>query len=272
MDITDNLYAIKDIDPLLRFTDNMPLAVDLIAHLVDYEGLANVLTRLETGKTSLLSVGCERQSNLDLSISLSLSSPRLTMGSRELLSLLSILPDGLSDSELVQSNLPIPDILSCKATLLATALAYQDNMKRLRSLMPIREHVQQISLLSQSLIQCLCKHFHFLLDLFQKYRREQLRPVVYSVILELIESLGISARFYCAAGFHFNFYQLDQHQARQFYERALELYRSCDNSNGQCAVLCSIAELKWQIGDYRGAQVHAQEARRLSKLSANLYD
>ncbi|KAJ7871750.1 P-loop containing nucleoside triphosphate hydrolase protein, partial [Mycena leptocephala] len=141
MDITDNLYEIKDIDQLLRFTDNMPLAVNLIAHLVDYEGMANVLTRWETEKTALLSVGYDRKSNLDVSISLSLSSPRLTMGSKELLSLLSILPDGLSDSELVQSNLPISDILTCKATLLATALAYQDNMKRLRSLMPIREHI-----------------------------------------------------------------------------------------------------------------------------------
>ncbi|KAJ7855225.1 P-loop containing nucleoside triphosphate hydrolase protein, partial [Mycena leptocephala] len=32
MDITDHVYPIKDIDQLLRVTDNMPLAVDLIAH------------------------------------------------------------------------------------------------------------------------------------------------------------------------------------------------------------------------------------------------
>ncbi|KAF8147099.1 P-loop containing nucleoside triphosphate hydrolase protein, partial [Mycena galopus ATCC 62051] len=148
MDITDNLYTAKAIDQLLRFTDNMPLAVNLIAHL-----------------TSLLSVGYDRKSNLDVSISLSLSSPRLTIGSKELLSLLSILPDGLSDSELIQSNLLIPDILRCKATLLATALAYQDEKKRLRSLMPVREHIQQFSPPSHFLTQSLCTHFHCLLDL-----------------------------------------------------------------------------------------------------------
>jgi hypothetical protein len=82
---------------------------------------------------------------LDASISLSLSSPRITSDSKELLSLLSILPDGLSDIELVQSNLPIPNILGCKAALLATSLAYQDDKKRLRSLVPIREHIQQFS-------------------------------------------------------------------------------------------------------------------------------
>ncbi|KAJ7724591.1 P-loop containing nucleoside triphosphate hydrolase protein, partial [Mycena olivaceomarginata] len=54
MDITDNAYTVEDINQLLQITDNMPLAVDLIAHLVDYEGLNNVLTRWETEKTSLL--------------------------------------------------------------------------------------------------------------------------------------------------------------------------------------------------------------------------
>ncbi|KAJ7799385.1 P-loop containing nucleoside triphosphate hydrolase protein, partial [Mycena olivaceomarginata] len=143
MDITDDVYTKEDMSQLLRFTDNMPLAVDLIAHLSDYEGLPNVLARWETEKTALLSVGYDRKSNLDVSISLSLSSPRITSESKELLSLLSILPDGLSDAELVQSNLPIINILSCKTALLATSLAYQDSNRRLRLLVPVREHVQQ---------------------------------------------------------------------------------------------------------------------------------
>jgi hypothetical protein len=92
--------------------------------------------------------------------------------------MLAILPDGLSDVELLQSNIPIENILKCKATLLSTSLAYQDNKKRLRSLMPIREHVQRISPPSQSLIQCLSKHFYSILELYEKYHDQQLRPVV----------------------------------------------------------------------------------------------
>ncbi|KAJ7339142.1 P-loop containing nucleoside triphosphate hydrolase protein, partial [Mycena albidolilacea] len=145
IDITDNFYAGEDIAQLLRLTDNMPLAVDLIAHLADYEGFSNVLVRWETEKTTLLSMGSDQKSNLDISIQLSLSSPRITSESKELLSLLSILPDGLSDVELVQSNLPITNIRACKTTLLATSLAYQDTNKRLRSLMPIRDHMKQFS-------------------------------------------------------------------------------------------------------------------------------
>ncbi|KAJ7793340.1 P-loop containing nucleoside triphosphate hydrolase protein, partial [Mycena olivaceomarginata] len=185
LDITDNVYPITDINQLLQFTDNMPLAVDLIAHLVDYEGLTNVTTRWETEKTSLLSVGDDRRSNLDTSIGLSLSSPQVTPDSRQLLSLLSILPNGLSDAELVQSNIPIPIILSCKTVLLATSLAHQDGNKRLVSLMPVREHIQQFFPPSQLLIQSLGKYFYSLLELFQRYKGNQLQQVVNQITLNL---------------------------------------------------------------------------------------
>jgi hypothetical protein len=159
--------------------------VDLIAHLADYEGCSNVLTRWKTEKTSLLSAGYDRKSNLDASISLSLSSSQITSESKQLLSLLSILPDGLSDMELVQSNLPIQNILKCKVILLATSLAYQDDKKRLQSLVPIREHIQQLSPPSPFLTQSLCEHFYSLMELYKKYDGEQLWPVIYQITLNL---------------------------------------------------------------------------------------
>jgi hypothetical protein len=185
VEITDNVYDEKEIAQILQFTDNMPLVVDLIAHLADYEGLSNVLARWETERTALISVGHDRKSNLDVSISLSLSSPRITSESKELLSLLSILPDGLSDAELVQSKLPVRNILSCKTALLATSLAYQDSKRRLRSLMPVREHVQQFLPPSLGLIQCLRKLFYALLELYYKYNGEQLEPVINQITLNL---------------------------------------------------------------------------------------
>ncbi|KAJ7174630.1 P-loop containing nucleoside triphosphate hydrolase protein, partial [Mycena filopes] len=144
-DITDDPHLSDEKAQLLKFTGNMPLALDLMAHLVEHEGLSSVLTRWKTEKTSLLSIGYDRSSNVDASIALSLSSPRITPHSQELLSLLSILPDGLSDTELAQSALPIKDILACKSVLIATSLAYKDNKGRLRSLVPIREHVRHFS-------------------------------------------------------------------------------------------------------------------------------
>jgi hypothetical protein len=43
-----------------------------------------------------------------------------------------MLPDGLSDIELVQSRLPFENILGCKAGLICTSLAYSDEHKRLK--------------------------------------------------------------------------------------------------------------------------------------------
>ncbi|KAF8151114.1 hypothetical protein K438DRAFT_1778887 [Mycena galopus ATCC 62051] len=219
VDITDNFYEGEDITQLLRLTDNMPLAVDLIAHLVDYEGFSHVLSQWETEKTTLLSMGYDQKSNLDISIQLSLSSPRVTSESKELLSLLSILPDGLSDVELVQSNIPIPNILACKATLLATSLAYQDGKQRFRSLMPIKEHISHFSPPSRFLTQSLRKHFYSILELYQKYKGEQLSSVVNQIAsnlgnLQEVLQLGLSTddpnlvdTMYCALSLN-SFYRM----------------------------------------------------------------
>ncbi|KAJ7473534.1 hypothetical protein FB451DRAFT_293638 [Mycena latifolia] len=178
-DIAEDFHNSKDVDELLNVTDNMPLAVDLIAHLVDYEGCQTILRRWEIEKTGLLSDGYDKGANLDASISISLSSPRITSlpGAKDLLALLSILPDGISESDLLQSSLPIQDLLRCKAALLATSLAYYDN-QRLKSLVPIREYVQRFYPASRPLINALSTHFNSLLELYQRYNNAQLRGVV----------------------------------------------------------------------------------------------
>ncbi|KAJ6549262.1 hypothetical protein DFH09DRAFT_1087018 [Mycena vulgaris] len=178
--ITDDVHETKDVKQLLRLTDNMPLAIDLIAHLADDESCASILDRWKTEKTALLSAGHDKGSNLDVSIVISLSSPRIQSmaGAKELLSLLSILPDGLSDVELLQSNLPILNIPVCKTALLRTSLAYMDDEKRLKSLVPIREHVQHFHPPSPGLMQPLRKHFHMLLELYRGYNSGKMEQVV----------------------------------------------------------------------------------------------
>jgi tetratricopeptide (TPR) repeat protein len=57
----------------------------------------------------------------------------------------------------------------------------------------------------------------------------------------------------------------------QYLEKALTLTKSCANTNCQCGILIIIAELKWDMGDTGTTQIHAKEARKLAKLSGNLY-
>ncbi|KAJ7769919.1 hypothetical protein B0H16DRAFT_1516815 [Mycena metata] len=184
-EITDDSHSSDEKAQLLEFTENMPLAIDLMAHLVEYEGLSTVLVRWKTEKTSLLSTGYDRHSNLDTSIAMSVSSPRITHGARELLSLLSILPNGLSDVELVQNRLPINDILSCKSVLIATSLAYRDTNNRLRSLVLIREHVQKFYPPSELLVQSIRKSFHDLLAFYERHKDAQMKSILAQITANL---------------------------------------------------------------------------------------
>ncbi|KAJ7034295.1 P-loop containing nucleoside triphosphate hydrolase protein, partial [Mycena alexandri] len=162
IDIADDKHSLEEVDQVLGLTDNMPLSISLLAHLVDVEGCPDILSRWETEKTSLISEGYDRKTNLELSISLSLSSPRIASmpQSQDLLALLSMLPDGLSDVELRQTKFPIKDILGCKSALLRTALAYTDDHKRLKVLVPVREYMRRLFPPTDQIIQPLLKHFH----------------------------------------------------------------------------------------------------------------
>ncbi|KAJ7620734.1 hypothetical protein DFH06DRAFT_64116 [Mycena polygramma] len=171
IDIADDRHNLEEVDQVLALTDNMPLAISLLAHVADSEGCSTVLSRWDEEKTSVISHGWDRRSNLDLSISLSLSSPRLKAfpDTQELLSLLSMLPNGLSDVELVQSKLPIDKVLGCKAALIGTSLAYSDSNKRLKVLVPIREYMMKVQPPKDNLIRPIRKYFQPLLELINTY-------------------------------------------------------------------------------------------------------
>jgi hypothetical protein len=84
-----------------------------------------------------------------------------------------MLPDGLADSDLIQSKLPIANILKCKAALKFTALAYSDEHKRLKVLMPIREYLQQHQPPGDHLVQKVFKYFEEILKFYREYNGTQ---------------------------------------------------------------------------------------------------
>ncbi|CAK5282103.1 unnamed protein product [Mycena citricolor] len=169
VDITDGVHSVEEMDSVLDLTDNMPLAIDLIAHLVVSDGCDTVLARWKDQNTAVLSEGHDRRSNLDSSIALSLSSPRLAAlpGARSLLSILALLPDGLTDAQLVQMNVPIPDILRCKSALLRTSLAYLTPAHRLKVLVPIREYALKVHPLTEEMMHPISSYFFSLVRLFR---------------------------------------------------------------------------------------------------------
>ncbi|KAF7314916.1 NB-ARC domain-containing protein [Mycena indigotica] len=174
LNITDDeVYNDKqDLHELLSFTENVPLAVTLVANIAAFEGYETLLLRWKTEKTRLFSDGPDKRSNLDLSIRVSLSSPRMVNcpGAQPLLSLLSLLPDGISDTDLLQSNFPILEIGRSKTTLVRTSLAYIAHDQRLRVLAPIREYIQDHHSPPSSLCRPLRKHLHELIVLWKNYQ------------------------------------------------------------------------------------------------------
>ncbi|KAJ7278742.1 P-loop containing nucleoside triphosphate hydrolase protein, partial [Mycena rebaudengoi] len=165
IEVADEGHDDASIKELLELTGNLPLAVSLIASVAGSEGCAEALVRWKLESTWMLSEGYDQRSSLDISIMLSYTSSRMTPGAQELLSILALLPDGLSDADLMQAKLPILDILACKATLIQTSLAFVGQDQHLKVLVPIREHIISIHPPADVLKLKLREHFHQILDL-----------------------------------------------------------------------------------------------------------
>ncbi|KAJ7261969.1 hypothetical protein C8J57DRAFT_1471260 [Mycena rebaudengoi] len=170
IEVADEGHGEGSVEELLTLTGNLPLAVSLIASVAGSEGCAQALSRWKLESTEMLSEGYDHRSSLGISIMLSYTSSRMTPGAQELLSILSMLPDGLADADLVQAKLPITDILSCKTTLVRTSLAFIDQDQRLKVLVPIREHILHIHPPNNALKLKLREHLHKILDLWQQFR------------------------------------------------------------------------------------------------------
>jgi hypothetical protein len=188
VDIAGESHDKVIVQHLIDLTGNLPLAVSLIANVASYEGCEIALSRWKTESTRLLSDGYDKTSSLEISIILSLSSSRMNSEAQKLLSLLSMLPDGLSDADLVQSKLPISSILSCKATLIRTSLAYTDygHGQRLKVLVPIREYVHNVYPSSPGIRLALRTYFHRTLDLWDQYKH----PSPMSSVPQISANLG----------------------------------------------------------------------------------
>ncbi|KAJ6455497.1 hypothetical protein C8R45DRAFT_1076933 [Mycena sanguinolenta] len=301
-EIAEDYHEPKDIDRLLKFTDNMPLAVDLMAHLVAYEGCSPVLARLEIEKTSMLS------------------------------------EDGLSDVELIQSNLVIPQIQTCRSILLSTSLAYFDNKKRLKSLVPIREYLQHFHPVALAIIQPLQRHFQSLLGTYKKYAGStQVTNIEHTSILSQAltpQNPGLPEAIRCALflndfarftghGTHALMYSIQailppgdhtlavefistvltdtgyclsikDHEllaseakvhcqisndpalqnfdkGMQCFERAVTLARDADNIQAQYRTLNQLALHNWTIGKYNISQMLADEVYSLAQLCGDCY-
>ncbi|KAJ7471075.1 hypothetical protein FB451DRAFT_1559550 [Mycena latifolia] len=181
-DVTDDL-AVGDtaaLDELLELSGNLPLAVSLLASVASIEGYTGALARWKVETTAVVSDGYDRRSNLEQSIRLSLGSPRISSSphAKDVLALLSLLPDGITEQDLVISKVPIPDIAECRSSLVRASLAYAEANGRLKALSPIREYMRKAHPPSPSLFRPLRIHFQALLELWDSHQQISSRDLI----------------------------------------------------------------------------------------------
>ena len=109
-------------EELIKAVDSVPLAVSLLAHLAQATSPEILLKLWNSKQTGFIHTGqANRQFSLDYSIQLSIDSGRMRANpsAKELLGVLSMLPDGMHESQVEKfiTILPTTDILSGISTL-----------------------------------------------------------------------------------------------------------------------------------------------------------
>jgi tetratricopeptide (TPR) repeat protein len=129
------------LEDLLNAVDRVPLAITLLAYQGEGQPNLNSLwERWQAERTKILqrAGGTHRLNNLDLSLELSVSGPRMDDAARCLLSLLGVLPDGIAWADL-DALLPGQGTAAA-ADLRRVGLAFDDGKSaRLRALAPVRD-------------------------------------------------------------------------------------------------------------------------------------
>lgn len=80
-----------------------------------------------------------------------------------------MLPDGISDVELLQCKLPVDNILEAKVAPLRTSLAYLTSQRRVKVLVPIREYMQQNHPPLIEFVGCLLREYEQILEVCSKH-------------------------------------------------------------------------------------------------------
>lgn len=185
----------KALADLLGYLGNIPLAIVLMANLMQVESLTSLLRRWHEFNTAILirGDGQHRLNSLDISIRLSLESPRMLAApaAGRLLSLLSMAPYGVAESSLDAWNTASPQTVSA---LLQNALAVRRE-QRLFVLAPIRSFMLDNLPPSDDELVPFCSHYFGLADLACRATRNTFNAEHFSAIAPELGNIEAMARY-----------------------------------------------------------------------------
>ncbi|KZW03318.1 hypothetical protein EXIGLDRAFT_828675, partial [Exidia glandulosa HHB12029] len=187
---------------LIHELDSIPLAVTLLASQAQFEPIDSLFARWTQFRTGMLQRGDgqSRLTSLDVSIGLSLQSPRMlaTPQARNVLSLLSMLPLGAASSDFAVWSSHIPSADRALAAVLQNSLAFRTPDERVRVLCPIREYMLVHHPPSYDDVHPLYAHYFGFAD--PDGTVDEIRPDVVTAISHEIENLDYVIRYALCAG------------------------------------------------------------------------
>ncbi|EJD47480.1 hypothetical protein AURDEDRAFT_163348 [Auricularia subglabra TFB-10046 SS5] len=195
--ITDVSDTDAALDNVLHHLDNIPLAVVLMANLAQAEPLEALLRRWTELETAMLHCGGkpDRTSSLDKSIELSLHSPRMraSPGAHRLLSVLALLPSGVSDIDIrlwdIESSAQLLSVLG------KTSLALYNGESRIHVLAPVRSYMISHYPPSEGEALPIYGHYFGLADLVLQVPAHSMDRDAFSLVASEMANIDAVVRF-----------------------------------------------------------------------------
>ncbi|KZW00828.1 hypothetical protein EXIGLDRAFT_761378 [Exidia glandulosa HHB12029] len=188
----------KHLSTLLGYLGNSPLAVTLMACLAQFDPLDYLLVQWAERKTAMLkrNHGTDRLTSLGISIELSISSARMQSNPDALvmLSLLSLLPQGVEEEDisLWVTSPPFGAIASAQSlvsVLRQTALVQRSPVDRIHVLAPIRAFMLLHYPPNDNYISPLCAHYFAVTDLVVDDKSIHRSPEALPLVLSELDNL-----------------------------------------------------------------------------------
>ena len=256
----------SDLDGLLEAVDRLPLAVTLLACQAESDPDLSVLwARWQKERTELLrrGDGTGRLTSLEVSLEMSIKSPRMTEEARRMLSLLGVLPDGIAQEDL---SVLIPERAEAAASVLRqVGLAFSQG-PRLRVLAPVREHAGRRQPPAAEDLDRAIQHYLALGELGEKVGEsggneavERLRPEVgnlEAIALRALQGKEMEAAIAAALGIG-TLFQGTGLGSRMPLEKALS---AAPDERNRARCLEGLGDISLYRSDYEEAGVRYEEA------------
>ncbi|KAF8576640.1 TPR-like protein [Ramaria rubella] len=263
------------INELLQELDYVPLAIHLMARLAINVTPAKLLEqwRNQTGYKLLSRSNKGRLHNVEMSIQISLSSPRMKSSpeAMQLLSVIALLPGGVPAKDLSEICCHFNQLFQATLTLVEAGLAYYDSNETLRVLSPIRAYITHISTPAPEHLKGLENFYFSLVNIGGKeYEDQSVRAMLMEagsnieamVLRSLHKNSNEEKETVIDVALQWTYFLNMTKPRSTLILAALGIARQTSTAMKIAQCLQSLGDIQYMLGNYKDAQDTLAEAQR----------